>query len=288
VQTDSVGARAAAIGRSGVAVGKDVLALVQEREVTFLAAGIAYYAFVSLLPALMLLLAVASAVGGEELASEVVAATGDALSPVGRDLLRATLVDASARAPATLVSLPLLAWSTLKVFRGLDIAFSRIYGTATAASFFGRVRDAAVALGAVGFGLAALVVVGTLVRYSGVAVVGLLGTVALVVVLSVVFYPLFYIFPGVDGRLRDAVPGTMFAAVGWALLGTGFRVYAGMAGQFEIYGVLGVVLLLVTWYYVGSIVVLLGAALNAVLAERARETTNTKGEPGDTSNDTRL
>jgi len=56
--------------------------------------------------------------------------------------------------------------------------------------------------------------------------------------------------------------------------GTGSRVYAGMAGQFEIYGVLGVVLF--------------GAALNATLAERAHETTNTKGEPGDSSDDTRL
>ncbi|PSP65691.1 hypothetical protein BRC79_08455 [Halobacteriales archaeon QH_8_67_27] len=118
------------------------------------------------------------------------------------------------------------------------------------------------------------VVVGTLVGCAGVAVVCLLGTAALVVVLTVVFYPLFYIFPGVDGRLRDAVPWTVFAAVGWALLGTGVRVYAGIAGQFEGYGVLGVVLL--------------GATLDAVLAEHAHETTNTKREPGDTSDDTRL
>ncbi|WP_123535833.1 YihY/virulence factor BrkB family protein [Halosimplex salinum] len=286
MQEDTADGRAQAVGRGSVAVVREMVALVQEREVTFLAAGIAYYAFVSLLPSLMLLLAVASAVGGEDLASEVVAVTGDALSPVGQDLLRTTLVDASGRAPATLVSLPLLAWSTLKVFRGLDIAFSRVYGTEAAPSFLGRVRDAVVALGAVGVGLAALVVVGTLVSYSGVAFAGVLGTVSLVVVLTVVFAPLFYVFPDTDGTVRQALPGTVFAAVGWTLLGTGFRIYAGMAGQFELYGVLGVVLLLVTWYYVGSIVVLLGAALNAVLADRSRETTNTKREPGETK-DTR-
>ncbi|WP_415379756.1 YihY/virulence factor BrkB family protein [Halosimplex sp. TS25] len=284
MQRDSVGDRAVASGRDAVAVVKGVVALVQEREVTFLAAGIAYYAFVSLIPSLMLLLVVASAIGGEDLAAQVVAATGDALSPVGRDLVRTTLVDASGRAPATVVSLPLLAWSTLKVFRGLDVAFSRIYGTEAAASLVGRVRDAVVALGAVGIGLAALVVVGTLVSYSGVAFVGLLGTVALVVVLTVVFYPLFYVFPDTDGTAREAAPGTVFAAVGWTLLGTAFRVYAGMAGQFDVYGVFGVVLLLVTWYYAGSIVVLVGAALNAVLAEQARATTNTKGEPGERRN----
>ncbi|WP_436927757.1 YihY/virulence factor BrkB family protein [Halosimplex amylolyticum] len=287
MQSDSAGGRAVVFGRDAVTVARAVFALVREREVTFLAAGIAYYAFVSLLPSLMLLLVVASAVGGEDLAAEVLAVTGDALSPVGQDLVRTTLLDATGRAPATVVSLPLLAWSTLKVFRGLDVAFSRIYGTEAAASMVGRVRDAVVALGAVGIGLAALVVVGTLVSYSGVAFVGALGTVALVVVLTVVFYPLFYVFPDVDGSLRAAAPGTVFAAVGWTLLGTAFRIYAGMAGQFDVYGAFGVVLLLVTWYYAGSIVVLIGAALNAVLAEQARATTNTKGEPGDTP-DTRI
>jgi len=280
VQPESVGERARAGGREAVAVGRRVVALVRDREVTFLAAGIAYYAFVSLLPALLLLLVVVSTLGGPELAAEVVAATGNALSPVGQDLVRSTLVDAAGATPATLVGVGLLAWSTLKVFRGLDIAFSRIYGTETADSMVGKVRDAAVALGAVGVGLAALVGVGVAVSYADVALVGLVGTGALAVVLSVVFFPLFVIFPDTEAGLGEALPGTVFAAVGWTLLGTGFRVYAGMAGQFDVYGVLGVVLLLVTWYYAGATVLLVGAALNAVLAERGR-TTNTKGEPGD-------
>jgi membrane protein len=143
----------------------------------------------------------------------------------------------------------------------------------------GKVRDAAVALGAVAVALAALVGVGVAVGYAGVALVGLLGTAALVVVLTVVFFPLFVVFPDTDTGLVKALPGTVFAAVGWTLLGTGFRLYAGMAGQFDVYGVLGVVLLLVTWYYAGATVLLVGAALNAVLADR--RTTNTKREPGD-------
>lgn len=277
----SVGERARSGGREAVAVGKAVVALVREREVSFLAAAIAYYAFVSLLPALLLLLVVAARLGGPELAAEVVAATGNALSPVGQELVRSTLVDAAGATPATVVGVALLGWSTLKVFRGLDVAFSRIYGTDPADSLVGRVRDAAVALGAVGAGLAALVVVGIAVSYAGVALAGALGTVALVAVLSVVFFPLFVIFPDAGGDLADAVPGTVFAAVGWTLLGTGFRLYAGMAGQFDVYGVLGAVLLLVTWYYAGATVLLVGASLNAVLVERAGGTTNTKGDPSD-------
>lgn len=287
MQDDTSSQRALAAGRGAITLGRRLVALIQEREVTFLAAGIAYYAFVSLLPSLMLLLVVASAVGGEEFATEVLVVTGEALSPVGQDLVRSALVSAAGRGPATVVSILLLAWSTLKVFRGLDVAFSRIYGTEPAASLVGRVRDAAVALGAVGVGLAALVGIGVLISYSGLVLAGVLGTVALVVVLAVVFYPLFYIFPDNDGTYREALPGTVVAAVGWTLLGTVFRIYAGVAGQFDVYGVLGVVLLLVTWYYAGSIVVLVGASLNAVLAAGDGETTNTKRVPADSSDDTR-
>ena len=273
--------RAKAAGRDAVALAREVVALVRGEQVTFLAAGIAYYAFVSVLPALLLLLAVASALGGDELATRVVEASGDALSPVGQDLLRDTLVSASGRAPATLVSLPVLAWSTLKVFRGLDIAFDRIYRTESNPSLFDQVRDAATALGAVGLGLAALVVVGTAIGYADVAFVGLVGTLALVVGLTVVFLPLYYVFPDGDTSVRAVLPGTVLAAVGWTVLGTAFRLYAASADQFALYGILGAVLLLVTWFYVGSIVLLAGATLNAVLAARADETGTHKRPPAD-------
>jgi membrane protein len=65
-----------------------------------------------------------------------------------------------------------------------------------------------------------------------------------------------------------------------------FRVYAGRTGQFDVYGVLGVVILLVTWYYLGSMALLLGAAVNAVLAGRTADTGTNKDPPADvTTND---
>lgn len=260
-----------------------LVALVRSEEITFLAAGIAYYAFVSLVPSLMLLLAVASLVGGDELAEAALAGSGEVLSPVGQELVADALSGATGRAPATVVSLVLLAWSTLKVFRGLDVAFSQVYGTEPAASFLGRIRDAAVALVGVGCGFVALVAINAAIAASGVPFAQLLGPLAVVVVLAVVFFPLFYLFPDRADPPLLAVPGTVVAAGGWTVLGTLFRAYAGTAGQFDVYGVLGVVLLLVTWYYVGSLALLLGAAVNAVVAGRADETGTTKNPPADTT-----
>jgi membrane protein len=41
--------------------------------------------------------------------------------------------------------------------------------------------------------------------------------------------------------------------------------YAAIASQYELYGVLGGVLLLLAWFYISGMIIILGAVLNAVL-----------------------
>jgi membrane protein len=50
---------------------RSVVALAVDRNLTYLAAGIAFYAFVSIIPLILLAVAVASFVGGEALADRV-------------------------------------------------------------------------------------------------------------------------------------------------------------------------------------------------------------------------
>jgi membrane protein len=265
-----------------------VVGLLRREETSFLAAGIAYYAFVSLMPASMLLFAAASLVGGETLAETVLDATGEVLSPVGREFVRDSLLGSDGRASATVVGLAVLAWSSLKVFRGIDVAFSQIHGVDPPTSFLGRVRDAVVALVGVGIGVAAIVAVGVLLGRSGVVLVGVFGTLALVAVVAVALFPLYYLLPERAASPMVALPGAVVAAASWTLLGTLFRVYAEVAGAGDVYGALGVVLLLVTWFYVGSLVLLVGAALNAVLARGADETGTNKAPPADRRNNDRV
>jgi len=265
-----------------------VVEILRREETSFLAAGIAYYVFVSLVPASMLLFAVASLVGGEALAGAVLDAFGEILSPVGREFVRDSLLGSDGRASATVVGLAVLTWSSLKVFRGIDVAFSQIYGVDPPTSFLGRVRDAVVALGGVGTGIAAVVAIGVALELSGVALVGVFGTLALVAVVAVALFPLYYLLPTRATSPVLALPGAVVAAASWTLLGTLFRVYAEVAGAGDVYGALGVVLLLVTWFYVGSLVLLVGAALNAVLAHGADETGTNKAPPADRRNNDRV
>lgn len=252
----------ASVVRNAAARGSDA-------QVGFLAAAIAHYAFVSLIPLLLVVLAVGTYVGGEALARRIVERVGDLLAPSGQELFTEALTSPVGRGPAGVVGFLGLLWGTLKVFRGLDLAFSRLYGTASEKSFLGGLRNAGVALASVGLGVAGVVGVVAAVALVDGALVAALAPLTLFATLLVVFFPLYYVFPDVPVSARRALPGTVLAAVGWTLLAAAFGFYTSVAGSFALYGVLGAVLLLVTWLYLGALVVLAGGLLNVALDARA-------------------
>ncbi|WP_418285681.1 YihY/virulence factor BrkB family protein [Halorubrum sp. DTA46] len=240
-----------------------------DRQVTFLAAAIAYYAFVSLIPALLLLVVVASVVFGETIAGELVAATGDFLTPAGEEAIAAAIFSAGGRTGASVLGLAVLIWSTLKVFRGLDTAFVTLYGGEGTPDFLKQVTNAASVVFGVGVGIGVMVVVGTFVAtVAAVPFVGAASILALPVFLTVVFLPMYYLLPQPKIPIREALPGAVFAGVGWTVLQAGFQLYAAGAAQYQVYGVIGGILLLVTWLYVAAIVVVVGGVINVVLAGR--------------------
>ncbi len=258
-----------------VTVVRGVADGVQSDRITFIAAGLAYYALISLVPLLLLALVVTSIFGDTALVDAIVVEATRTLGEGVGSVLAEALTGAAGRGGATVFGLGVLLWSGLKLFRGLDIAFSDVYGNPGPESIGEQLRNAAVTLGAVGVGVAATVVVGVVIAGLGIAsflagydALGLVGTATLVVTLTVAFLPIYYLLPGTEMSLREAIPGAAFAAVGWTALQTGFRIYASVAGSYEAYGLLGGVLLLVTFLYFGGLVLLLGAVLNAVLAGR--------------------
>jgi YihY family inner membrane protein len=237
-----------------------------DRQVTFLAAAIAYYAFVSLVPALLLLVVDATAVFGETIAAELVASTGEFLTPAGEEAVVAAVSSAGGRTGAGLLGVGVLLWSTLKVFRGLDTAFVSLYGGDEPPGFLKQVADAA---SVVVVGVGVMVAVGAFVASAdAVPLVGAASVLALPLFLAAVFLPMYYLLPQPSIGVREALPGAAFAAVCWTLLQAGFQVYAAGAAQYQVYGVIGGILLLVTWLYLAAVVVVFGGVVNVVLAHR--------------------
>lgn len=245
-----------------------LLTAIRSGELSFFAASLAYYSFVSIFPLLLLVLVAASVYGGPRFAELTGARVSETIAPVAGDLIRETLVAADVRGSATVVGLVVLLWTSLKLFRGLDIAFSQLYGADKQETFLERIQDAITGLLAVASGIGLMILINEVFARSGVQFSGILARPALIIGISVALLPLYLLFPDVDVSVREALPGAVFAATGWTVLGSVFSLYTRSVGSYDGYGIIGVVLLLVTWFYVGSLILLLGVIVNVVLAGR--------------------
>ncbi|MBZ6494087.1 YihY/virulence factor BrkB family protein [Natrinema longum] len=237
-----------------------------DRDLTFLAAGFAYYAFVSLIPLVLLALVVGSLLGGEQTAQRLIRVAGDFLPAAGEQLVADALTTESGRAEATVVALVVATWGALKVFRGLSLAFDIVYDEVAEDTLVDQIRDGLTVIVAGAGALVLMLGIGAALRIvaDSVPFAGFVSWLTLLAGLVLVFLPIYYVLPPVPVEVGEILPGTVFAAVGWTVLQFGFQLYAANAAQYEAYGAVGAVLLFVTWLYFAGIIILVGAVLNVV------------------------
>lgn len=253
---------------SGGATGTARAIVDRGREVhlTFLSAAVAYYALVSLVPLVALAALAVTLLAGEAFAAQVLAIVGDSLSASGREAVRRILTTAAGQTQAGIIGGVVLLWGASRLFRGLNHAFSEVYGAEDPKGFVGHLRDAVVAL--VGVLLAVVVVLGVeLVPFFDQLGGWLAGAIRLAL-LAVLLLPLYYVLPNVPTDVGDALPGALLAALGWTVLYATFDLYVGMTSASALGGVVGGVVLLVTLLYVAAFVLLVGAVVNAILVGR--------------------
>jgi len=242
-------------------------ALSRREDLPYLAAALAYYSLVSLVPLIVLIVVVASALNAEAVVTFLLEFFGRSLSSSGESVVQSTVTAAEGRGGITIAGVAVLAWGAAGLFRAMDLAFDRIYGTRSKTTLLGTVRDMAIVVAgiaiAVGFIVGAAVVLTIFDTPPRLWPVGLLG---FPVALFVIFLPFYLGFPDRTIGLREAAPGAVLAALGWSALGTIFQYYATVAGDRAVTGVLGGLLLFVTWLYVANLLLLLGAATNVVLS----------------------
>lgn len=241
-------------------------------QVTFLAGSIAYHAFVSLLPAALLAVVILSTVGGgsQEAVTSLVAA---AVTRGAAEALLRELERAGRSRGLSVAGIAVLLWGTLRVFRGLDAAFSAVYETETNNGFVDQFVDGAMVLVAVTGG----VVVATLVvdlLPGGEGVVGrLIERLVVIAGLAVTLLPMYYVFPDTDVTVIEVLPGTVVAAVGLALGESAFSLYVVWSGSQPNASVVAGLVVFLTWLYVSGLILLIGAATNAVLSNRSEDVT---------------
>lgn len=81
--------------------------------------------------------------------------------------------------------------------------------------------------------------------------------------------------PNVRQRLPRVLPGALTAVLLWAAVSLGFRWYVAHFGRFGVtYGSIGAVVMLLAYFYLSSLVLLLGAEMNAVIQHHAADLPN--------------
>jgi membrane protein len=287
------------VGGRLIAAIKAVQLRNKEHGLNDIAAGLSFWAIVSVFPAA---LAFASLLGSLELFIGKSAA--DQVRQDIVDFLNRTLPPGSeitstinnilqqSRASLAIVGLLSAAWGMSKGFAGLIRGLSVVDGR-RGARYGIKGRIVGLLLGAATVAVMAIVllqiVVGPLLGFERLLPEG--GS-ALLTVWEVVRWPvlavlivlwlatLFQIGPGREPayRWRDRLPGAVATAVLWALVTFGFKLYVSIVGGANpILGVLGGVIVSLTWLYLLALSLLLGAELNAVLVEQRTAATAPAG-----------
>jgi membrane protein len=110
---------------------------------------------------------------------------------------------------------------------------------------------------------------------------GALTQVAASTVLAALAFLLLYrVVPPVATRLRDALPGAVVAALGFAVASAGFSAYLEYASFDDVYGPLGAVLAFLLLVYVAAAIMLFGACLAAAWPAAAAAPAPDAGEAG--------
>ena len=238
-----------------------VVRVVYEHDVKYPAAALAYYAFVSFIPLLMLLFALV----GERLAARIHGTTPEFLTPGAQRLVYEATTTATGRTWAALFAIGVLAWSSANVVVGFLTVVERIEGVPER-PLGSQVRDAVVVLGSIGLAIVAIVGTSALFPLPPVGpFAGLSGVVVLVSALTVAFLPMYYVPSRSATTPSAALPGALVAAFGWALVHTGVHYYAANAGRYAIYGVLSGVIVILTSLYLAAVLLMVGIVVNATL-----------------------
>ena len=248
-------------------------------DVAGIAAQLAYYFFLSLFPALLFLVALASFFPLYSFTDQLMRLLAPIAPAAVVTLLQDQLTSLSNSGDASLLSIGLLMalWSSSAAMVSVIDAMNRAYDIEDSRAWLKR-RVIAIAL-TMGLALFILTSFGLIVagpwladfvgRQLGLAPAFTLAWKILqwpVVFLlaSTGFGLVYYFAPDAEQEWAWITPGALVATVLWFLASLGFRYYVVNFGNYEeAYGTLGGIILTLLWFYITGLAMVIGAELSA-------------------------
>jgi membrane protein len=246
-------------------------------NVPLLAAGMAYYAFLAIFPALIAAVLLYGLFADPATISQQIGSLGSALPGPVKDLITQQLTMASGSGKAgfgAVVAILLALFSASGGMGNLMTAVNTAYDEEETRGFLKKRAIAlALTLGAIVFLLLVVALVAVLP-----AVLHILGTstlvtilvqvvrwVLIVVVITVALAVLYRVAPDRDApKLRWVSVGAGIATVLWIIASIGFSLYVSNFSSYaKTYGALAGIVILLLWLFITSYAILLGAEINA-------------------------
>jgi membrane protein len=275
-------------------IAKRTMKEVKQDQVPLLAAGVAFYALLSLFPAIIAGVSIYGLVADPTTVRDQIARLTQTLSPetaklVGEQIRQVTGGAGGALGLATVLGIGVALWSASSGMKALITGINMTYDEAESRKFV-KLRGLALllTLGAMvlmGIALALIVafpaVTGdwpTALRWTASVLRWLLLAALLVVGLAVLYR---YAPDRDEPRWSWVSWGSGIATLLWVLASIGFSVYATFFGNYnKTYGALAGVIILMFWLFLSAFVVLLGAELNTEMElQTARDTTSGPERP---------
>ena len=258
---------------------KRTVAEVQADNCLGLAAQLAYYFFLALFPALLFLVALASFFPVANLMDQITGALARVAPYEALKLIQDQIVKISQDKNGGLLTIGMIGtiWSTSSGVTAIIDTLNQAYDIQEGRPWWKvRVISLALTIALAIFVVAAfgLVLVGPTLAEKVAEWVHLglvfkwtwlivqwpvvFGLVALAIAL------VYYFAPDAEQDFVWITPGSVFATILWVLISLAFKFYVARFGAYNAtYGTIGGIIVLLTWFYVSSLAILIGAELNS-------------------------
>jgi membrane protein len=260
---------------------------VKKDNLSLISAGVAFYAFLSIFPALAAVLSIYGLAADPTTVQQHIQELGavlpdEAQQLIGKQLAFISSSSSDALSLSAIIAILIALWSANKATKGLFLALSIVYGAEEHRGFL--------KINAQSLFTTAMLVVGTVLLLGLVAVVpALVNLVGLGelggIIVQLVRWPLalltllvglailYRIGPDRrDAEWRWLTPGSIAAAIVWLLASIGLSLYVTYFGNYnETYGSVGAVVITLLWLFLSAYSVLLGGELNSELLRTQRD-----------------
>ncbi|WP_297712855.1 YihY/virulence factor BrkB family protein [Clostridium sp.] len=255
---------------------------IRDDDIFALAAQLAYYLILSFFPFLIFLLTL---VGFSNLDSmEVLGALRAMLPTSAFELIYNVIIEIIEKQNTGLLgaSLLLVIWSASSAFRAVIKGINKAYGLSENRSFIKRAFIAVICTFALAFLIMLTLVMLVFGRLIGDLIASylpfpsvvykvwnFLRYVLVVFMMILIFASIYRYTPSKRLRWKEVLPGAIACTVGWLIVSLGFSFYINNFSNYsKIYGGLGAVIILITWLYLTSIILIGGGEINSVIVIR--------------------